>query len=182
MSMTLSQLAVLLGAGVSAMSLFGLLRPASFVAAARGFPRSQTWGYALVALATGWFLYYLRNESVSDFAAYKSYMYLGFALLGVFTCLFLTDFLAVRGLAIVLLLLAKVMVDLARWSETSWRLVITIWAYVIVCLGMWLTVSPWRLRDMISWWTVSENRVRTGSAIKLAFGLFVLALGLTAYR
>lgn len=180
--MTLSLLAVLLGAGVSAVSLFGLLRPGAFSTAARGFPRSQVWGYALVALATGWFLYYLRIESVSDFAAYKSYMYMGFAFLGLFTCLFLTDFLAVRGLALVLMLLAKVMLDTARWTETSWGLVIKVWAYVIVCLGMWLTVSPWRLRDMINWATASEHRVRTTSSIRLAFGLFILALGLTVYR
>jgi len=88
----------------------------------------------------------------------------------------------VRGLAIVFLLLAKLMVDTARWADTEWRLVIVTWAYVLVVAGMWFTVSPWRLRDLLNWATATDARVRVGSGIRLAFGLFVAVLGLTVFR
>jgi hypothetical protein len=46
---------------------------------------------------------------------------------------------------------------------------------------MWFTVSPFRLRDLLDWATANEKRVRIGSAIRLAFGLFVVVLGLTVF-
>jgi hypothetical protein len=53
---------------------------------------------------------------------------------------------------------------------------------VLVIAGIWLTVSPWRLRDLLNWATANETRVRVGSAIRLAFGLFVAVLGLTKFH
>lgn len=178
----LSTLAVLLGLGVGLPQIYGLARPARFAAAVRKFPRSLPWGYGLMALATAWFLYYLQTESAADFAAYKDAMSVGFAAVGLAACIFVKDFLAVRGLAVVFLLLAKLMTDTARWADTEWRLVIIVWAYVLVLAGMWFTVSPWRLRDLLEWATANEKRVKVGCAIRLAFGLFVVLLGLTVFR
>ena len=143
--MKLSTLAILLGLGFGLPQLFGLLNPSKFREAVRQFPRSETWGYGLMVLGTAWFLWNLGQENISDFAAYKKAMLIGFAAVGVATCIYVRDFLAVRGLAIVFLLLAKLMVDTARWEDTEWRLVIVTWAYLLVIAGMWLTVSPWRL-------------------------------------
>jgi len=47
---------------------------------------------------------------------------------------------------------------------------------------MWFTISPWRLRDLLDWATATDTRVRVGSGIRLAFGLFVAVLGLTVFR
>ena len=181
-SMKLSTLAVALGILFSLPQIYGLLKPSRFAVALRQFPRSQIWGFALMGLATLWFLWNVSNESISDFAAYKKYMVFGFGAVGVMTCLFVRDFLAVRGLAILLLLVAKLMLDTARWHDSSWRLVISVWAYVWIIAGMWFTVSPWRLRDLIQWSTASERRVRVASAFRLSLGVLVVALGLTVFR
>jgi hypothetical protein len=133
-------------------------------------------------LATVWFIYNVRQEKIADFESMKPMLYALFVAIGVGSCLFLKDFLAVRGLAVVLLLLAKLMVDTARWADTAWRLVIVTWAYVLVIGGIWFTVSPWRLRDFLNWATATENRIRIGSACRLAFALLVLVLGLSVFR
>jgi len=179
--MKLSTLAVGLGVLMSLPQFYGLLKPSEFAAAARRFPRSLPWGYALMGLGTVWFLWNLNAESISDFAAYKQWMLVGFGTLGVLTCVFVQDFLAVRGLSVVLLLLGKLMLDTARWHDSQWRLVIATWAYAMIFAGMWFTVSPWRLRDAIHWATANEKRVKAGSAFRLAFGLFVVVLGLTVF-
>jgi hypothetical protein len=182
--MKLSLLSVLLGLGMGLPQISGIVNPQKFAVAVRKFPRSLPFGFALMALGTAWFLYYLNSESAADFAAYKVHMAVAFAAVGVGTCIFVQDFLAVRGLAIVLLLLAKLMVDTGRphLGETHWVLVIQAWAYVLVIAGIWFTVSPWRLRDLLQWGTATEQRVRVGCALRLAFGLFVAVLGLTAFR
>jgi len=180
--MKLSTLAILLGLGFGLPQLYGLLRPVTFREAARKFPRSLEWGYALMLLGSGWFLWNLNRENISDFAAYKKAMLIGFAAVGVATCIYVRDFLAVRGLAVVYLLLAKLMVDTARWEDTEWRLVIVAWAYLLVVAGMWFTISPWRLRDLLAWGTATDQRIRVGCGVRLAFGLLVVVLGLAVFR
>jgi hypothetical protein len=183
MTLSLSILAIVLGLGFAALQVFGLLKPAAFTAVARKFPRSLPWGFALMLLGTAWFLYYLSQESVADFAAYKNLLFVGFAAIGIGSCIFVQDFLAVRGLAVVLLLLAKLMVDTGRpeLAATPFVKLFHVWAYLMVCAGIWLTVSPYRLRDWIDWLTASEKRIKAGCGLQLAFGLVIALLGLTKF-
>jgi hypothetical protein len=177
----LSVLCVALGAGFGLPQIYGLKDPKRFASAARGFPRSRMAGIVLMLLATFWITYDARAENLADFLNFKPYLMLLFLLVGIGACVFVRDFLAVRGAAVVFLLLAKLMVDTARphLGESRLVLVIQTWAYVLVLAGMWLTVSPWRLRDFLEWGTATERRIRIGCAIRLAFSLFVAVLGLT---
>ena len=179
--MNLSTLSVVLGLLIVIPQVFGLLKPSEFAAKARKFPRSVMAGYLLMGVGTLWFLRNLNAESISDFASYKKLMLLGFGSIGFLTCLYVKDFLAVRGLAVILLLTGKLMLDTARWNESEWRLLIAVWAYVWILAGMWFTISPWRLRDIVHWGTASEKRIKIGSGLRLAFGVFVIVLGLAVF-
>jgi len=182
MTFKLSTLAVVLGLGMGLPQIYGLMKPAAFASAVRRFPRSLPWGFALMILGTVWFLYNLSQESISDFASYKNILYALFAGVGIGSCMFVQDFLAVRGLAVVLLLLAKLMVDTGRPQLASpWVLVFQTWAYLLVIAGIWFTMSPWRLRDLLEWATANEKRIKIGCAVRLAFGLFVAILGIAKY-
>ena len=137
-----------------------------------------------MALGTLWFLWLVQREPIADFAKFKPVMLAGFAAIGLGTCIFVQDFLAVRGLAIVLMLLAKLMVDTGRphLGESPWVLLIQIWAYLLVVAGIWFTISPWRLRDLLVWASASEKRIKVGCGLRLGFALLVVVLGLTAFR
>jgi hypothetical protein len=183
LALKLSTLAIVLGLVVGLPQIYGFVNPTGFGAAVRKFPRSIAWGYALMLLGTGWFIYNLSQESISDFAAYKNLLFAGFAAVGIGSCVYVQDFLAVRGLAVVFLLLAKLMVDTGRpyLGQTSLVLIIQSWGYLLVVLGIWLTVSPWRLRDFLQWATANEKRIKIGCGIRLAFGLLVAVLGFTRF-
>jgi hypothetical protein len=182
--MKLSLLAILMGLGMGSLQVYGLAKPAAFTASLRKLPRSIPWGNALIGIGTIWFLWNLGQENIADFAAFKKYLLLGFAAIGIGTCIFVRDYLGARGLAVVFLLLAKLMVDTGRphLTETHWVLVIQTWAYLLVVAGIWLTVSPYRLRDAIDWATANATRVKVGCGLRLAFAAFVVVLGLTAFR
>jgi hypothetical protein len=180
---SLSTLAVVLGLGLALPQLYGFMNPTGFAAGVRKFPRSLSWGFALMILGTAWFLWNLSQESISDFATWKNVLIAGFAAVGIGTCIFVQDFLAVRGLAVVLLLLAKLMVDTGRpyLAKTPWVLLFQAWAYLLVVAGIWFTVSPWRLRDLLEWGTANNERIKVGCAVRLGFGLFMAALGLLKF-
>jgi hypothetical protein len=183
MTLNLSWLSVLLGLGLALPQIYGLKNPSAFSASVRKFPRSLPWGYALMLLGTAWFLWNLSQESISDFASYKNILFAAFAAVGIGSCLYVQDFLAVRGLAVVFLLLAKLMVDTGRphLEQTSFVLVIQAWAYLLVVAGIWLTVAPWRLRDWLNWATANEKRIKIGCGVRMAFGLFVAVLGFVKF-
>jgi hypothetical protein len=174
-------LAVILGLGYALPQAYGVLSPASLAVSLRKFSRSVAVGFVLVMIGTLWFMANLRGESIADFEGLKPVLYIVFLLVGVGACVFVQDFLAVRGAAVVMLLLAKLVLDAARWSDSPWSLVVKIWAYVFVVCGIWFTVSPWRMRDILNWNASSLSRLRFLSAIRLAFGLFVMFLGLKAF-
>ena len=177
----LSALAIGFGSFMAALGAFGVFKPGAFARAAQRFPRYTPAGYVLMLLATAWFIFNLSHESISDFASFKPLLYTLFMAVGIGTCLFVRDFLPVRGIAVLLLLMAKLMVDTARWADTEWRLVISLWAYAWVIAGMWFTVSPWRLRDLLNWSTANHYRTRLLSGVRMGLGCLVLVLGFTAY-
>jgi hypothetical protein len=182
--MKLSLLSILLGVGMGLPQVYGLAKPAQLGAAARKFPRNLAAGVLLMLLGTAWFVWNVNQEPIADFSAFKPYMMAGFIAVGVLSCVFVQDFLAVRGLAVVLLLLGKLMVDTGRphLGESPFVLVIQAWAYVFILLGIWFTITPWKLRDLLSWATATEERTRLLSGVRLAFAAFILVLGLTAFR
>ena len=182
--MKLSTLTLLLGAGLSLPQIYGLARPKDFAAAVRKFPRHYPLGVVLMLLATGWFAWNVNNEPIADFSAYKPMMLAGFIAIGVGACVFVRDFLAARALAVIFLLLAKLMVDTGRphLAESHLVLVNQILAYAFVAGGIWFTVSPWRLRDWLEWFTPNDKIVRLTCGLRLGFDLFLIVLSLTAFR
>jgi hypothetical protein len=48
--------------------------------------------------------------------------------------------------------------------------------------GLWLSVSPWRLRDWLAWVTATEGRLKLAAAGGVVWGLFIGGLGLTVFK
>src|SRR5437762_3376788 len=135
--MTLSKLAILLGGAIAILQIWALLKPAQRAASLRKFPRSEAWWYFLMAIGAGWFLYRLNQEAIAEFAAYKTYMLLGFGAVALASCFFVTDFLAVRGMSITMLMLSALVLSKTRFVDTPWRLVLVIAAYIWIIAAMW---------------------------------------------
>ena len=180
--MTLSQVAILLGAALAIPQVWALMKPVEAGVALRKFPRSEGWGYLLMAIGAGWFLYRLNQEAIAEFATYKPYMLIGFGGVAVAACFFVTDYLAVRGMSITMLMLCAYVLSKTRFVETPWRLVLVVAAYIWIIAAMWWMISPWRLRDLIQWATATPERLRKVAAARLAFALLVIVLGVTVYK
>ena len=186
---SLANLSVLLGVFLAAVSGYSLAKPDAVARALRAFPRANTPGCMLMLAATAWFLWNIRIEDMADYREIKHWFYIGFGAVGIGSCIFLRDFLAVRGLAVFMLLLAKLMLDTQRHymlatpveQMSEWRLVFAVWAYLIILFSMWLVVSPWRMRDMIDWMLAKPALLAAKGWFRLAFGLLLIALGLTVF-
>jgi hypothetical protein len=52
----------------------------------------------------------------------------------------------------------------------------------LVIAGIWFTLAPWRVRDLIEWGTATEQRLRIVCGLRLAFAVLLVVLGLTSFR
>lgn len=180
--MTFSLLTILIGVAYGLPQIYGLMNPDGFKKLLKEFPRNLTLGGILMWISTCWFLYNVYHEEIADFEAYKNLMLGGFAAVGIGTCIYLRDFLGARGLAVFLLMLAKLVVDTGRWVESPLRLIVITWSYVWILAGMWWTISPWRCRDWFDWNIADDKRFKLLTAIRAGFAILIVVLGATALR
>ena len=187
---SISNLSLLLGGFLVAVAGYTLAKPAEVGQALKAFPRANAPGYVLMLSATAWFLWNIHIEQMEDYKDIKYLFYIGFGAVGIGSCVYLKDFLAVRGMAVFMLLLARLILDTQRVymfdtpeeTMSQWRIVFAIWGYAIVLMSMWLIVSPWRMRDMINWLTANPSRLRIKSGFRLCLGILLIILGLTVFR
>ena len=180
--MTLSQLSLALGVAMIVSHGIALAQPDRIGAWLRQCPRNVPIGVVLMLVGTAWFEWNLHLETLADIAPWKNLMQIGFAVVGVGSCLFVRDYLAVRGLCVVMLMAAWYLCELTRWHTSPWRNALTAWAYVWVLLGLWWSMSPWRMRDAIQWVTGSPALFRLAVVAGLVWGGIVIVLGLTVLR
>ena len=186
---SLANLSIVLGVFLVAVAGYTLAKPADVGQALRAFPRANAPGYVLMLAATAWFLCNIKIEDMADYREIKQWFYIGFGAVGIGSCIFLRDFLAVRGLAVFMLLLANLMLNTQRIymleapeaHMSEWRLVFAVWAYMIIFMSMWLVISPWRMRDMMEWMLTKPRRLEAKSWFRLAFGILLIVLGLTVF-
>lgn len=137
-------------------------------------------------IGTGWFFYNLYTSDLTDFAALRPFLYAAVVLVGIGNCLFVQDYIAVRGAAVVALLTCDKVLDWQRWYVTSgfdphsWlqpKNIIALWCYFIVLLSIWVIHSPFRLRDFLNWVAETPARLKCVGSGFLGFGV---ALALVA--
>ena len=187
---SIANLSIFLGVFVVALSSYAVVKTENFCQSIKAFPRSNVPGYIFMLGATIWFLWNIKTENMADYKDIKHWFYIGFGFIGIGSCFYLKDFLAVRGLAVFMLLTAKLILDTQRvymfstpaQEVTEWRLLFAILAYAIIIFSMWMVISPWRMRDIINWGVAVPLRIYIKSICLMLFGVLLIVLGLTAFQ
>ncbi len=160
----------------------GLIAPDKFRAEALKFPRSVLWGRALMAIAAVWVGIVMFNAADKDWPSWaRPAIIIGVPVAYVLVVKYANQFLALRGVAALLLLGAKVVVDAADKSDLASRLVVTTLAYAWVVAAMWMAIAPHHFRDLIGWSMANNIRCRTVCAIGVVLGVLLIVLGLFVY-
>ena len=146
----------------------------------KSFPRSTNATLVFFGAASGWFLYRVWNLSPADFGEYRLPLFIGFALVAALSFWCVPDFLAVRGLAALVLLAASPLLDAAymEWSHPQ-RLLLVGFVYVCIALAIWLGATPYRLRDFFEWLFRTSGRPRAVGSTLLGYGVLLIAVAFT---
>src|SRR5690606_9150535 len=114
-----------------------------------------------------------------DFGAYRHYLFLGFGVVAVLSFFHARDFLAVRGLAILILLAANVLLDAAYMQEPAGRLFLVSFVYLAIVAALYLGMSPFRMRDFFGWLFATDGRPKILGGVLLFYGLLLNIVAFT---
>ena len=150
--------------------------------AARALPRSRRAAWVFFGAGAAWFLWRLSRLGESDLIFFKSPapVMLGFAVLAILAFIFTPDFLAVRGLCVLVLVGATPLLDAAYMEyDRPQRLFMVTPVFLALAAAIWLGAQPWRLRDFIEWLFRTTGRARLMGGALLAYGLLLAVVAFT---
>jgi len=149
--------------------------------AAQAFPRSKPAALVFFGAATLWFLDLLSKLGPADFGDYRQIFIFVFAAVGLGAFFVAKDFLAVRGVAVLLLLAARPALDvsLTYTPPPESRVWLNAFLYVIIVLSIYLGTAPYQARDLISWLFTKPVRARSLGAVCAGYALALAALAST---
>ena len=148
-------------------------------ARAKAFPRSQLAAYVLFGSAAAWFLYHVWNLGPADFGQYRKPLFLLFAVTAIGSYIYVPDFLAVRGLAGLILLIGWELLMAAYMQDEPARLFLVGFVFLAVIAALIIGTSPYKLRDFLGWLYKADSRPRILGGLFAVYGLLLTAVAFT---
>src|SRR5437867_9080425 len=178
--LSLQTAGIIAGAFLILMSLPGLFKP-DLANVAERFPRSRVAGVILLTVCLLWTFWLLATIQMGEFSSFRRPLLIALPIGYVLVLRFVDEFLAVRALGILCLLAAEPLLDAAFLRYETSRLLITVFAYLLIVAGLFWVAIPYVLRDQINWSTRSVFRWRCLHAIALIYGGVILRFAFSQY-
>ena len=178
--LSLHTIGMIAGAFLVLLGLIGLVKP-DFANVVRRFPRSRVAGIVLLTICLAWTFWLLATIQMGEFSSFRRPLLIALPIGYVLVLRFVDEFLAVRALGILCLLAAEPLLGAAFLRYETSRLVVTVFAYLLIVAGLFWVAIPYVLRDQINWIARSVFRWRCLHALMLVYGGVILGLTFTQY-
>ena len=179
--LSLQAAGIMVGLFLLVLGGFGLVNPTLVQSIAKQLPRSRIAGLVLLTLALLWSIWLLATIEMGEFSSFRRPLLIAAPIGYILVIRFVDEFLAVRALGILCLLAAEPLIDAAFLRYEFSRLVVTVFAYLLVLAGLFWVTMPYLLRDQINWTTGSSMRWRLVNGAALIYGAVTLVLAFTMF-
>lgn len=183
---------VALGLALTALALVLFAKPAPAQQFLRKFPRNHKLGQILLGVGMGWFWLLIAPEGLGllgrlamdlgEFNGAKGFLRLAVPVTFILVCIGVKEFLAVRALGLLGLMLAAPLLEAAFLKDPASRILIPIFAFALIIKSMFWIGMPYTLRDALTWLTAKPARFHAAATATLAYGLLTLATALLCWR
>lgn len=146
---------------------------------AKGFLRSSPATVVLFGAAAVWFLWHIAHLGAADFGNLKQWLLMLFGAVAIGSFFSVRDFLAVRGLAGLMLLSARPLLDAAYLEEPLSRLVLVTFVYLMIAVALYLGAVPFKLRDFFNWLFRENGRPKLLGGFFFVYGLALAGVAAT---
>ncbi len=183
---------LLLGLWLVVSHALMLAKPAQVQGWLKKFPRNQQAGQIILALGMAWFWLLIAPEGLGKLSALrmdlgefnniKPILQLLVPATLVAVCVSVRDFLAVRALGLLGLMISAPLLEAAFLKEPASRLLIPIFAYALLTKSLFFVGMPYLCRDGITWATASSGRWNALAFAGIAYGVAVLVCAFAFWR
>lgn len=172
---------ILSGGFLLLLGAFGILLPAVARPSFTKLPRSSIAGVVLLTLAFAWSFWLLATMEMGEFAGFRRLLLIFLPIAYALVLMFVREFLAVRALGMLYLLAATPLLEAAFLRYELSRLLVTVFAYILIVKGIFWVTMPYLMRDGIAWSTRSSGRWFALHVAVLAYGVVLLFFAFTSY-
>ncbi|MEK7950911.1 hypothetical protein [Luteolibacter soli] len=176
---------IALGIWLVAMHAFMLARPVPVQGFLKRFPRNQQLGQILLAIGLIWFWFLVQEPGkgwrhflamdLGEFNGLKKILSIAVPLSIIAVGIAIKEFLAVRALGLLGLMVAAPLFEAAFLKDPQSRLLIPTFALGLVIASLYWVGMPYLFRDSVSWATANPRRWQALCMAGLAYGVAVLA-------
>lgn len=138
-------------------------------------------GFVLLTVAFLWSLWLLATMEMGEFSSFRRPLLIAVPIGFLLVLRFVNEFLAVRALGILFLLAGEPLLDAAFLRNETSRLLVTVFAYILIIAGLFWVTMPYLLRDQINWLARSTGRWFGVNAIAVLYGAAILVFAITRY-
>lgn len=188
----LSTTGVVLAIWLIGLHALMLAKPAAVQGFLKRFPRDPMMGQILLGIGLAWFWLLIAPEGLGklsaltmdlgEFNGAKRILQLLVPVSLVLVCMSVRDFLAVRALGVVGLMVAAPLLYSAFLKDPQSRLLVPIYAYAMLTASLFFVGMPYLFRDAVTWVTADQKRWTVCSVAGLVYGIAVLACAVTFWK
>jgi hypothetical protein len=169
-----------------------LAKPVAVQGFLKRFPRDQMIGQILLGIGLAWFWLLIAPDGMGklsalamdlgEFNGAKRILRILVPLSLIFVSMSVRDFLAVRALGVVGLMVAAPLLGAAFLKDPQSRLLVPIFAYAMLTTSLFCVGMPYLFRDAVTWVTADQKRWTLFSAAGLAYGIATLVCAFAFWR
>lgn len=169
-----------------------LAKPAMMQGFLKKFPRDPMMGQILLGIGLVWFWLLIAPENLGklsalamdlgEFNGAKKILRILVPVTLILVVISVRDFLAVRALGVVGLMVASPLLESAFLKDPSSRLLVPVFAYALLTASLFWVGMPYLFRDAVAWVTADQKRWNACSLAGLCYGLATLVCALAFWR
>ena len=190
--LSLFTVGIVLALWLIGIHLLMLAKPALVGGFLKKFPRNHMLGQILLGIGLAWFWLLIAPENkglisalamdLGEFNGAKPLLQILVPVAVVLVATSVRDFLAVRALGVVGLMVASPLLESAFLEDPGTRLLVPVFASLLLTASMFWVGMPYLFRDAVAWVTAKPARWRLASMAGLAYGIATLACALLFWR
>ncbi len=183
---------LVLGLFLIAFHALLLAKPADCQAFLKKFPRNDQLGQIILGLGLFWFWLLIAPKGLGKLSALsmelgefnnaKGLLQILVPITLVLVCRSVRDFLAVRALGLLGLMIAAPLLGCAYLEDPQSRLLIPIYAYGLLTASMFWVGMPYLFRDAVSWITADPKRWTLMAGVGLVYGVATVICAFAFWR
>lgn len=169
-----------------------LVKPAAFQGFLKKFPRNDQLGQILLGIGLFWFWLLIApanfgklsalSMDLGEFNSAKGLLQILVPVTLILVCRSVRDFLAVRALGLLGLMVAAPLLGAAFLKDPESRLLVSIYAYAMLTISMFCVGMPFLFRDAVTWVTADQKRWTLCALAGLGYGVAVLVCAFAFWR